>query len=400
VAGRRVDILLIGGGIACATAAATLRAEGHAGSIMLVGRELDPPYRRPPATKGYLRGVETREQALVHDPSWWADNEVQLLTRTSVMALDAAERAARLSTREDVAFGQALLATGAMVRRLDADGAQLEGIHYIRTLANADAVRRDAEQAERAVCVGGSYVGCEVAASLTALGKQVTMVFQEEHPLAHHFGATAGRHVRAVLESHGVEVIGDEALERFEGSERVAAVVTRSGRRVPADVVVCGVGAIPDVALARRAGLDIGPLGGVRCDRALRTAAGGVLAAGDMCEYDSVLHSAPARIEHEEVAAAQGATAARTMLGGDGAHDVVPYFFSDLADWMGLEYVGVGGRVDEEVLRGAPDDGSFAIWQLAGGRLRGLLSVNGGGDLDAARRLISAGDPVAAAELA
>jgi 3-phenylpropionate/trans-cinnamate dioxygenase ferredoxin reductase subunit len=399
VAGRRVDILLIGGGIAGAAAAATLREEGHGGSVALVGRELDPPYHRPPATKGYLRGEETREQALVHTASWWADHDVELLTRTSVMALDPGQGTARLSTKEDVAFGQALLATGAMVRRLPADGAQLDGIHYIRTLGNADAVRRDAEQAERVVCVGGSYVGCEVAASLTALGKRVTMILQEEHPLAHHFGPTAGRHVRSALEAHGVEVIGDEALERFEGSERVAAVVTRSGRRLPADLVVCGVGAIPDVALARRAGLEIGALGGVRCDRRLRTSAEAVLAAGDMCEYDSVLHGGPARIEHEEVAAAQGATAARTMLGDGGPHDVVPYFFSDLADWMGLEYVGIGGPFDEEAVRGEPGDGSFAIWQLAAGRVRGMLSVNGGGDLDAARRLISAGASVAAAEL-
>jgi 3-phenylpropionate/trans-cinnamate dioxygenase ferredoxin reductase subunit len=399
VAGRRVDILLIGGGIASATAAATLREEGHRGSIALVGREPDPPYHRPPATKGYLRGQESREQALIHDASWWADHDVELHTRTSVTALEAGQRTARLSTREDVAFGQALLATGAMVRRLDADGAQLDGIHYIRTLGNADAVHRDAEQARRVVCVGGSYVGCEVAASLTELGKRVTVVFQEEHPLDHHFGPVAGRHIRSVLEAHGVEVVGGEALERFEGSERVAAVVTRSGRRLPADVVVCGVGAIPDAALARRAGLEMGGLGGVRCDRRLCTSAEGILAAGDMCEYDSVLHGGPARIEHEEVAAAQGATAARTMLGGGDPHDVVPYFFSDLSDWMGLEYVGIGGQFDEEVVRGSVADGSFAVWHLAAGRVRGLLSVNGAGDLDVARRLISAGAPVAAAEL-
>ena len=167
---RGVDILLIGGGIASATAAATLRDEGFEGSVLVVGRELDAPYHRPPATKGYLRGEEERAAVLVHPEGWWAEHDVELLTRTSVLTLDPGSRTAKLSTKEEVAFDRALLATGAMVRRLEVEGAQLEGIHYIRTLGNADAVGGAAEEAEHVVCVGGSYVGCEVAASLTALG--------------------------------------------------------------------------------------------------------------------------------------------------------------------------------------------------------------------------------------
>jgi 3-phenylpropionate/trans-cinnamate dioxygenase ferredoxin reductase subunit len=396
---RGVDILLIGGGIASATAAATLRDEGFDGSVLVVGRELDAPYHRPPATKGYLRGEEERAAVLVHPDGWWAEHDVELLTRTSVLALDPAARTAKLSTKDEVAFDRALLATGAMVRRLDVEGAQLEGIHYIRALGNADAVRREAAQAEEVLCVGGSYIGCEVAASLTALGKRVTVLLMEHEPLAHHFGAAAGRHVRAVLEDHGVAVVAGDEVVRFEGAERVEAVVTRGGRRLPAGVVICGVGAVPDVMLARRAGLQIGELGGVRCDSRLRTLARGIAAAGDMCEFDSVLHGGPARIEHEEVAAAQGATAARTLLGADRPHDVVPYFFSDLADWLALEYVGLGGAFDEEVVRGDPATGAFGVWHLAGGRVRGLLSVNGGADLDGARELIAAGEAVGAAAL-
>jgi 3-phenylpropionate/trans-cinnamate dioxygenase ferredoxin reductase component len=396
---RAVDILLIGGGIASATAAATLRDEGFDGSVLLVGRELDAPYHRPPATKGYLRGEEDRPGVLVHPEAWWAQHDVELLTRTSVLALDAAARTARLSTKEEVAFDRALLATGAMVRRLDAEGAQLEGIHYVRALGNADAVRRETAEAEQVVCVGGSYIGCEVAASLTALGKRVTVLLMEDEPLAHHFGAAAGRHVRAVLEDHGVELVAGDEVARFEGAERVEAVATRGGRRLPAGAVVCGVGAVPDVMLARRAGLEIGELGGVRCDSRLRTSAPGIAAAGDMCEFDSVLHGGPARIEHEEVAAAQGATAARTLLGADRPHDVVPYFFSDLADWLALEYVGLGGAFDDEVVRGDPAGGAFGVWHLADGRVRGLLSVNGGADLDVARELIAAGVAVGAAGL-
>jgi len=400
VAARRVDILLIGGGIAAATAAATLRAEGHDGSVLLVGREPDPPYHRPPVTKEYLRGEQDRAAGFLQRQDWWDAHAVELRTRTSVTALDPGALTATLSTKDEVAFGRALVATGAMVRRLTVDGAQLEGIHLLRAPGNADALRADLDGARRAVCVGGSYIGCEVAASLTELGLEVTVLLQEDDPLAHHFGPAAGRRVRAVLEARGVEVLGGETVDRFEGDERVAAVRTASGRRVEADAVVCGVGAIPDVMLARGSGLELGPLGGVRCDSRLRVrGAPGLLAAGDMCEFDSVLHGGLARIEHEEVAAAQGATAARTMLGADRPHDVVPYFFSDLSDWLSLEYAGLGGPADEEVVRGEDDGGPAAIWRLAQGRVVGMLSIEGGGDLDAARELIARGEPVGAGGL-
>jgi 3-phenylpropionate/trans-cinnamate dioxygenase ferredoxin reductase subunit len=394
------DVLLIGGGIASATAAATLRAEGFGGSIVLVGRELDPPYHRPPASKGYLRGREGKADALVHPADWWDEHGVQLRTRTSVMALDPAARTARLSTKDELAFGQALVATGAMVRRLSVDGAQLEGIHYLRALGNADAIRREADGARHVVCVGGSYIGSEVAASLTELGVRVTVLMQEAHPLERQFGALAGARFRAILEAHGIEVIGSDEVERFEAGddgERVARVVTTGGRALAADAVVCGVGAQPDVMLARRAGLALGELGGVRCDSRLRTSAEHVFAAGDICEYDSVVHGRVMRIEHEEVAAAQGATAARNILGADVAHAAVPYFFSDLSDWAAIEYVGPALHWDEEVVRGAPDGGAFAIWYLDGGRVRGMLSVDGGGDIDAASALIASGEAVGAA---
>src|SRR4051794_31587165 len=210
MADRETDILLIGGGIASATAAATLRAEGFDGSILLVGRELAPPYHRPPASKGYLQGREGKADALVHPEGWWEENGVELRTRTSVMALDPTARTATLQSKEQIAFGRALVATGAMVRRLAVDGAQLDGIHYLRALGNADTLRRDVEDAERVVCVGGSYIGSEVAASLTELGKRVTIVMQEAQPLERQFGARAAARFRATLEAHGIEIVGDD----------------------------------------------------------------------------------------------------------------------------------------------------------------------------------------------
>jgi 3-phenylpropionate/trans-cinnamate dioxygenase ferredoxin reductase component len=191
-----------------------------------------------------------------------------------------------------------------------------------------------------------------------------------------------------VLEEHGVEVIGGEEIARFEGDERVERVVTQSGRELAAEAVICGVGAIPDVMLARKAGLALGELGGVVCDSRLRTSAEGVYAAGDMCEYDSILHGRVMRIEHEEVAAAQGVTAARNMLGADVPHDEVPYFFSDLSDWASLEYLGPALSWDDEQVEGSVDDGAFAVWYREGDRVRAMLSVGGAGDLDRARELI------------
>jgi 3-phenylpropionate/trans-cinnamate dioxygenase ferredoxin reductase component len=388
-ADRRVEHLLIGGGIASATAATTLRADGADGAILLVGRELDPPYHRPPISKGYLQGRETRAQTLIRDPDWWADNDVELMTRTSVTEIDAATRTAKLSNRETVEFGTALIATGAMVRRLAVDGSELDGIHYLRALGNADAVRRDTEGAERVVMIGGSYIGCEVAASLTTLGKRCTIVMQEAVTLERNFGARAGGHFQQILEAHGVEVIGRDEVDRFEGDgERVQRVVTKAGLVIAADAVVCGVGAIPDVMLARKSGFELGPGGGVLTNARLETSHPRIYAAGDICEYDSAIHGRVLRIEHEDHAAEQGRTAARNMLGHDVPHRTVPYFFSDLADWASLEYVGPASGWDTEVVRGSLEDGDCTLFYLQDHRVVAALGVGPSSRLDVARRLI------------
>ena len=388
-----VDVLLIGGGVASAACATELRHRGFGGSILLAGREPDPPYDRPPVSKGYLRGTESRDDALVHPDAWWAEHDVDLRTRVSVMRLDTAAKVATLSTKEEVAYDRALLATGANVRRLPVDGSDLEGIHYLRALRNADALREDVAGAERVVIVGGSYLGAEVAATLTAMGKRCSIVMQEDVLLSTGFGPTAGRWFQAVLEGRGVEVHGGEGVARFEGpSERVARVVCASGLELEADAVVLGVGAVPDVMLARSAGLELGETGGVRCDAGLRTSADGVWAAGDVCEYDSVLHGRRARVEHWDVAVEQGRHAARAMLGDEAPYAVVPYFFCDLADWASLEYVGVGGDWETEDVRGSMDDGAFSVFYGdAAGRVVGALSVGRSEDLDEARERIRAG---------
>jgi len=392
MATRKVDYLLIGGGLASANCARWLREEGAGGEVLLVGREPDPPYNRPNCSKGYLRGEETREEAYFRPNEWWQEQNVELLTRTSVSALDVQSRTVKLSNKEEIEFDKALIATGANVRRLNVDGCELEQIHYLRTLGNADAIREGVADAEEVVLIGGSYIGCEVAASLTLLGKNCTIVMQEQATLERGFGARAGRFFQGLLESHGVRVHGGDELERFEGNGRVAKVVTRGGLELAADAVVIGAGVMPDVQLAQKAGLQIGERGGVRCSSRLESSVPGVFAAGDICEYDSVVHGGePMRIEHWDVAFNHGKTAALNMLGRDLAHEEVPYFFSVLADWGELEYVGPAYEWDEEIVLGSIEDGAFTNWYLKHGVVRAALTFGRSDDLDHARRLLAGG---------
>jgi 3-phenylpropionate/trans-cinnamate dioxygenase ferredoxin reductase component len=392
VASRKVDYLLIGGGLASANCARWLREEGADGEVLLVGREPDPPYNRPNCSKGYLRGDESREEPLFRPNEWWGEQNIELLTRTSVTALDASGRTATLSSKEEVAFEQALIATGANVRRLNVPGCELEQIYYLRTLSNADAIREGVADAQEVVLIGGSYIACEVAASLTMLGKKCTIVMQERVTLERHFGERAGRFFQELLESHGVRVHGEDELERFEGEGRVAKVLTRGGLELAADAVVIGAGVTPDVALAAKAGLELGERGGVRCSSRLQCSAPGVFAAGDICEYDSVVHAgASVRIEHWDVAFNHGKTAALNMLGRDVPHAEVPYFFSVLGDWGELEYVGPAYAWDEEIVRGSTEEGSFTTFYLERGAVKAALTFGRSDDLDHARRLISDG---------
>jgi 3-phenylpropionate/trans-cinnamate dioxygenase ferredoxin reductase component len=398
---RSVDYLLIGGGLAAANCARWLREEGGPdGSILLVGREPDPPYNRPPLSKGFMQGKETREDALFRPDEWWGEQNIELLKRTSVLSLDTGERVVKLSTKQEVGFDKALLATGANVRRLNVPGCDLDGIHYLRTFGNSVAIQEDAADAERVVLIGGSYIGTEVAASLTLLGKKCSLVMMEDVTLERFYGQEVGRFFQGVLEEHGIEVHGGDELERFEGADgRVTKVVTKSGTELPAECVVIGAGVSPDVSLAKAAGLEIGDAGGVKCSSTLESSVAGIWTAGDICEYDSVVHGSAMRIEHWDVAFNQGKTAALNMLGRPTPHDVVPYFFSDLADWVGYEYVGPGSG--ETVIRGSMDDGSFTVFYLGDdGAVKAALTVGRSDDLEHASRFIKEGTAPDRQELA
>ena len=391
---RRVDHLLIGGGLAAANCARWLREEGGDGSILLVGREPELPYNRPPLSKGYLQGKESRDDVFFRPAEWWEEQRIDALTRTTVMKLDTDARVATLSTKEEIEFGTALLATGANVKRLRVDGCDLDGIHYLRAFGNSDAIRADAETRKRAVLIGGSYIGCEVAASLTAAhGVDCEIVMMEDVTFEPFFGELVGGFFQGVLEEHGVKVHGGEELDRFEGDgERVTKVVTKSGLELDCDFVVVGIGVTPDVMLARAAGLELGENGGVRCSARLESSVEGIYAAGDICEYDSPVHGSEMRIEHWDVAFNQGKTAALNMLGRGVEHTVVPYFFSDLADWVSMEYVGPGSG--DPVVRGSMEEKEFTVFYLDEGKVKAALSVGRSDDLEDARRLITEGTQV------
>jgi 3-phenylpropionate/trans-cinnamate dioxygenase ferredoxin reductase subunit len=389
VADREVDFLLIGGGMASAHCAAELRKQGAEGSVLVVSREPEPPYERPPLSKDYMRGESSRSDAYVHEPSWYGENDVELLAGRNVLGLDVEARTATLQGEGEVAFGQALLGTGARVNILRLEGAQLDGIHYLRAFKNSDEIAEEAEDAERVVLVGGSYIACEVAASLTAKGKKCVCVMLEEVALSGSFGEEAGRYFHDVLADHGVELVGGETVKEFLGDGRVAGVRTESGREIAGDLVVVGAGVHPETMLAERAGLDVDD--GIVCDSRLESSAEGVFAAGDVCSYESVVHGRRLRVEHWDVAFQQGRYAARAMLGETEPYREVPYFFSDLADWASLEYVGPAADWDEIVWRGERDSGEFSAWYLKDGRVAGCLAVGASEDLAHARRLLAEG---------
>jgi 3-phenylpropionate/trans-cinnamate dioxygenase ferredoxin reductase component len=388
---RTVQYLLIGG-FACGYAAAELRKHGAEGEILLVGREQDPPYERPPITKEYLRGEASREDAYVNEASWYEENGVDLRTGTNVMSLDPEARTVKLQGGDEVQFEKALIATGANVNLLRVDGANLDRIHYVRTLGNSDNIRADAEKADRVVLVGGSYIACEVAASVKAKGTDCALVMMEDVALSRTFGEDAGRWFQGVMESKGVEFHGGETLAAFEGDDHASAVVTESGKTIEGDMVVVGAGVRPDVMLAEKAGLEIDEDdGGIRCDETLQTSVEGIYAAGDVCSYDSPIHGRRIRVEHWDVAMQQGQHAARSMMGDAKPYAVVPYFFSDLADWASLEYVGPAMDWDEEIWRGDRDSGEFHVFYLKDGKVAGALSVERSEDLAHARTLLAEG---------
>ena len=365
--------VIVGGGLAGAKAAQALREEGFDGRVVLLGEEDVAPYERPPLSKDYLRGDAGREAIWAQEDGWYEAHDVELRIGTRVAELALAASEVVLDGGERIGFQQLLLATGSAARRLPIPGAELDGVHLLRTVGDSDALRAALEPGVRVVVIGAGWIGCEVAASAKQRGAEVAMVAPEEVPLERVLGPEVGAVYREVHASHGVELVLGTGVEAIEGSGSVSGVRTTGGRTLAADVVVVGVGAAPRTELAEAAGLEVQD--GVVVDDRLRTSAPTVFAAGDIARAQHPLFGETVRVEHWGTALEQGPAAARNMLGRDLAYDRVPYFVSDQYD-VGMEYAGHALTYDRVVFRGDPSTFEFMAFWMRGDRVAAGMNVN------------------------
>jgi 3-phenylpropionate/trans-cinnamate dioxygenase ferredoxin reductase subunit len=383
--------VIAGAGLAGAKAAEALREHGFDGRITLIGSELELPYERPPLSKSYLAGSSARDDARVHPDGFYAEHDIEVLTATIATALDPGAHRIELSDGATLAYDRLLIATGAVPRRPPIPGAQLDGVHLLRTLADADALRAALQAGTRLVVIGAGWIGCEVAASARTLGSEVTLVEQAGAPLERVLGPELGAFFGEVHRSHGVEVLTGAGVEAIEGSGRVERVRLAGGREIACDAVVLGVGVAPDTTLAATGGLQIAD--GIVVDERLRTSAPDVFAAGDVASARHPRYGRHVRVEHWANALNQGTFAGRSMLDHPQPYDRLPYFFSDQYE-LGMEYTGLHDPADRLVVRGTPGDGPFqAFWLGADGRVTAGLHVDDWGAIDGIRELI-AGDAV------
>jgi 3-phenylpropionate/trans-cinnamate dioxygenase ferredoxin reductase component len=376
--------VIVGASLAGAKAAETLREEGFDGRILLFGDEPERPYERPPLSKDYLRG-EADSKPYVHDESFYADNAIELHTSSPVERIDPAAGVVTLAAGGHVGFDRLLLTTGAEPRRLPLPGAELEGVHYLRTTADSEAIRERIEAGGRLVTIGAGWIGSEVAASAKQKGCDVTLLEMAQLPLERVLGPELGAIYRDIHVEHGVDFIGAASVEAIEGESRVEAVRLAGDRRIEADFVVVGVGIAPRVELAREAGLDLD--NGIVVDQWLRTSAERVYAAGDAANAYHPFFDTRIRVEHWANALNQGPAAARNMLGREQPYERIPYFFSDQYD-VGMEYSGYATEWDEVVFRGDPDSREFIAFWLRDGRVLAGMNVNVWDVTDPIRALI------------
>lgn len=380
-----LTFVIVGGGLAGAKAAETLRAEGFTGRVILIGDERDHPYERPPLSKGYLQGKEERESVFVHEPAWYAQADVELHLGQVVVAIDRAGKSVRLGDGTVLHYDRLLLATGAEPRRLDIPGTELAGVHHLRRLAHADRLRQVLAALGRdnghLVIAGAGWIGLEVAAAARGYGAEVTVFEPETTPLHQAIGPELGQIFTDLHSEHGVRFRFGARLTEITGQDgMVLAVRTDDGEEHPAHDVLAAIGAAPRTGLAEAAGLVLADRehgGGIAVDAALRTSDPDIYAAGDVAAAHHPLLGTRLRVEHWANALNGGPAAARSMLGQDISYDRVPYFFSDQYD-LGLEYSGWAppGSYDQVVLRGDAGKREFIAFWLKDRRVVAGMNVN------------------------
>jgi 3-phenylpropionate/trans-cinnamate dioxygenase ferredoxin reductase component len=376
--------VIVGAGLAGAKAAETLRQEGFDGRLILIGDEPERPYERPPLSKDYLRG-EVPEKPYVHPESFYVDNDIELLTSTRVTGIEIGPRELLLEGDRRLGYDRLLLTTGAVPRRLDVPGSKLDGIHYLRTVADSQRIGERIERGQRLVVVGSGWIGAEIAASARQKGCEVTMIEMGSLPLERVLGPEMGQAYLDLHRGHGVEFLPETTVERFEGEGSVQRVVTRDGAVLETEFVVIGVGVAPRTGLVETAGLEIN--NGVLVNEHLESSVPGVFAAGDVANAHHPFYGRHLRVEHWANALNQGPVAARAMLGKPASYDEIPYFFSDQYE-TGMEYSGYATEWDEVVFRGDVSAHEFVAFWLQDERLVAGLNMNVWDVSDPIRELI------------
>jgi 3-phenylpropionate/trans-cinnamate dioxygenase ferredoxin reductase subunit len=389
--------LIVGASLAGAKAAEELRERGFDGRIMLIGSEAERPYERPPLTKDYLRGEAEREKAYVHPAAFYEERGIELLTGTTVSAIDPQGGRVVLEGGGELPYDKLLLCTGAEPRRISVPGAELEGVYYLRTLADCDALRARLDAGGRVAVVGAGWIGSEFAASARQRGLEVSVIDPLALPNERVFGPEIGEFYRDVHTQHGVNLLLGRGVDAFEGDKAVRRVRAGDGTTVECDFAVVGIGVVPRTALAAEAGLDVD--NGVLVDERLTASAPNIFAAGDVANAWHPFYERRIRVEHWANALNQGPAAARSMLGDEPGYERLPYFFSDQYD-VGMEYSGYAERWDEVVFRGDPHGGEFVAFWLRGGRVLAGMNVNVWDVNQHVQTLIRARRPVDAGALA
>jgi 3-phenylpropionate/trans-cinnamate dioxygenase ferredoxin reductase subunit len=365
-------MIIVGAGLAGTTAAETLRNEGFDGRVLLLGDESEQPYDHPPLSKGYLRRELQRDDTRLHPDGFYERRGIELRTGTFVRAIDVAAHQIRLENGDRLRYDSLLLATGSAPRRLDVPGGELPGVHYLRTLSDADQLRARLSPNTRLVVIGAGWMGCEVAASARQLGAEVTIIDAHTVPLQGALGADVGAMFRDIHRDHGTVILGNAHLVAIEGDKGVERVRT-DDRVLECDLVVVGIGVRPRCELAAPAGIAVG--NGILADRHLCASAPDVFVAGDVANAYHGFYREHLRVEHWASALHQGPVAARNMLGLRDSYERLPYFYSDQYD-VSMEYVGLARSWDRIVLRGDPASREFMVFWLRGDRLVAGMNVN------------------------
>ena len=383
--------VIVGASLAGAKAAETLREEGFAGRVVLVGAESERPYERPPLSKDYLRGEVGREKVHVHDEGFYAEHQIELRLGRTAVQLDTLAGELELDDGERLRYDRLLLATGSEPRRLEIPGGDLDGVMYLRSVQDSDALRERLDRGGAVVVVGAGWIGAEVAASARQRGLDVTVVEPAAVPLERVLGAEVGAIYRDIHTDHGTRMLMGTGVEAFEGDDTIGRVRTSDGRTLECDFAVVGVGVQPRIRLAAQAGLDVDD--GILVDEYLETSKRGVFAAGDVANGLHPVYGERIQVEHWANALNQGPAAARNMLGQGVPYERLPYFFSDQYE-VGMEYSGFAREWDRVVFRGDPATREFIAFWLVGDRVVAGMNVNVWDVNEAVQHLIREGAAV------